>query len=266
MATRNWITGGAVTTALVLLAACGDGVGANGAATLDLQVATAGSATAAAPEHRVIRGADTLIISSVQLVAREIELEAEDGACAQQQGSDSTGADTASATDRDCAEVETGPVLLDLPLTPGARQTVSTAVQAGTYNEVEFKIRPPDDDDAADLAFRNAHPALQNLSILATGTFNGTPFTFTSDVEAEQELRFPTPIVATGGPVALTIFVDVDAWFVTPDGAELIDPALAGIGTQLRATVESTIKASFEAFEDQNHDGSDDSGHGGSDG
>ncbi len=240
------------------LAACGTMVDANGAATLNLQTATSGQSAISAAERTLDVNGDALVISSVQLVAREIELEGSDGAC---QTSDST--PSADSTNDDCNEVELGPVLLDLPLTPGARQTFSTAVSAGTYNEIKFRIDTPDDDDAADQAFRTAHPELAHTSIRVTGTFNGVAFTFTSSVDAEQKIHLPAPIVAGESAVDLTLFVDVDRWFVTADGTALIDPALGMSGQAMQSVVEGNIKASFQAFEDHDHDGSDDSSHSG---
>lgn len=241
------------------LVACGTMVDANGAGTLNLNTATNRASAISAAERTVSLNGDVLVLSSVQLVAREIELEGSDGAC---RTSDSTSG--ADSTHDDCSEVELGPVLLDLPLTPGAQQNFSTVVSAGTFNEIKFKIRLPDDDDAADQAFRTAHPEFQHASIRVTGTFNGTPFTFTSNVEAEQEIHLPTPIVTGDAAVELTLFVDVDSWFRSVDGTSLIDPALGLVGQPMQSTIEENIKASFQAFEDHDHDGSDDS-HGGSD-
>lgn len=253
MRTRSYLTGLGLFSALSL-AACGTMVDANGAGTLNLQTATGPASAISAAERSVSLGGDVLVISSVELVAGEIELEGSDGAC---QTSDPTSG--ADSTHDDCSEVELGPVLLDLPLTPGAQQNFSTVVSAGTFNEIKFKIRLPDDDDAADQAFRTAHPEFQHASIRVTGTFNGTPFTFTSNVEAEQEIHLPTPIVTGDAAVELTLFVDVDSWFRSVDGTSLIDPALGLVGQPMQSVVEENIKASFQAFEDHDHDGSDDS-------
>ncbi len=246
---------GAVGT-LILTAACGStAVDANGAGTLNLQTATSGQPAIAAAERTLDLNGDVLVISSVELVAREIELEGSEGSCEA----------ATSASSDDCNEVEVGPVLLSLPLTPGAAQNFSTVVSAGTFNEVKFRIDTPDDDNSADLAFRASHPEFEHASIRVIGTFNDVPFTFTSDVEAEQEIHLPTPIVTGDAAVDLTIFVDVDGWFMSADGTTLIDPALALPGEPMQALVEGNIKASFQAFEDHDHDGSDDSGHSGTD-
>lgn len=232
------------------IAACGTMVDANGAATLALQAATSPQSAISASERSLDLNGDQLVITNVELVAREIELEGNDGAC----DDSSDGADSSSV---DCNEIEVGPVLLELPLTPGASQVLSTAVSAGTYHEVKFRIDVPD-DDAEDAEFRSAHPEFTNMSIRVTGTFNGSAFTFTSRVEAEQKLEFAAPLVVGDGTVDLTIFVDVNRWFLTADGTSLIDPALALAGQPMQAVVENNIKASFQAFEDHDQDGADD--------
>lgn len=232
------------------ITACGTMVDANGAATLALQTATSPQPAISASEHSLDLNGDQLVITNVELVAREIELEGNDGACDDL-------SDDADSSSTECNEIELGPVLLELPLTPGATQTLSTAVSAGTYHEVKFKIDAPD-DDAEDAAFRAAHPEFQDVSIRVSGTFNGNAFTFTSRIEAEQKLEFAAPLVVGDGTVDLTIFVDVDRWFVTADGTALIDPALALAGQPMQAVVENNIKASFQAFEDHDQDGVDD--------
>ena len=67
----------------------------------------------------------------MQLVFREIELENEthQSAC-----------EAASSSEGDCAEIELGPFLVDLPLgVGGAARTVTASVPAGTYDEVEVQ-------------------------------------------------------------------------------------------------------------------------------
>ena len=257
---RRGLTMTVAGASLLTLAGCSGVLDVNGMSNVNMRLATQPASAISAAEHSIALGGNTLVITGVQLVAREIELEAEDGACA----AASAVLDSTSSHDDGCEEVEIGPVLLDLPLTPGTAQGVSATVQAGTFNSVQFEIHVPDDDDAADQAFRAAHPDFTNASVRVTGTFNGTPFTFTSNVDAEQEINLPTPLVTTGGAASLTLFVDLDKWFVTADGTGLVDPALAGAGGAFQSVVEGNIKASFHAFEDENHDGSDDSAHGGS--
>jgi hypothetical protein len=240
----------------LLLTACSDGgSGPTGDAQVSLSLATRGAAAAnaavvAGPETYTDGAGHTLVIDRVQLVLREVELENET-----HQGACDTGASSG-----DCAEIELGPFLADLPLgVGGAARTVTASVPAGTYDEVKFKIREPDDDTSADGAFVAEHPEFAHTSIKVEGSFDGTPFTFTSDLRAELKLELSPPLVVDGsGTTDLTLFADLGAWF-RDAGGSLIDPASAANATLVR----DNIARSFNAFEDENHDGSDD--HGGND-
>jgi hypothetical protein len=246
-----------VGVALVLTACSDAGSGPAGDAQVSLNLATraataaASSAALSAPETYTDAAGNTLEIDRVQLVLREVELENEthQSAC-----------EAASASEGDCAEIELGPFLVDLPLgVGGAARTVTANVPAGTYDEVKFKIREPDDDTDADKAFVAAHPDFAHTSVKVEGSFNGTPFTFVSDLQAELKLELSPPLVVDGsGTTDLTLFADLGTWF-RDAGGNLLDPS--SVSGQ---TVADNIAGGFHAFEDENHDGSDD--HGGDNG
>lgn len=234
------------------VAACSsDGSGPSVGAQLALNVATeAGVGSAAGTPDTITLGADVLVINSVELVLRDVEFER----------MNSDACDSLSTGHDDCEEVDAGPVLLDLPLGAGATQAFTVSVDSGTYDEIELKLHKPEDSGgAADQAFLAAHPDLKDVSVRVSGTFNGTPFTWTTDVNAEQELDLQPPLTvdATGSAEA-TLFVDIHSWFLQAGGAALIDPALALKGGVFEGVVANNIKASFEAFEDEDHDGSGD--------
>ncbi len=84
------------------------------------------------------------------------------------------------------------------------------------------------------------------------GTFNGQPFVFTSSVEAEMEFHLEPPMVVDATGANVTVFVDVGSWFRAAGGV-LINPA--NLSGTLRSTVEANIRASFEAFGDDDRDG-----------
>jgi hypothetical protein len=246
-----------VGVALVLTACSDAGSGPAGDAQVSLNLATraataaASSAALSAPETYTDAAGNTLEIDRVQLVLREVELENEthQSAC-----------EAASASEGDCAEIELGPFLVDLPLgVGGAARTVTANVPAGTYDEVKFKIREPDNDTDADKAFVAAHPDFAHTSVKVEGSFNGTPFTFVSDLQAELKLELSPPLVVDGsGTTDLTLFADLGTWF-RDTGGNLLDPS--SVSGQ---TVADNIAGGFNAFEDENHDGSDD--HGGDNG
>jgi hypothetical protein len=198
-------------------------------------------------------GVNTLIITRVQLVVREIELKRVEATTSCDEGSD----------DR-CEKLEVGPVLLDLPLgTGGAARSFSVAVDTGTFDEVEFEIHKPSDDDATDASFVQSHPEFAGASIRVTGSYNGVAFEYTSDLNAEEEIELSPPLaVAASGDAELTLLVDLDRWFRDPAGA-LVDPASASIDGTNEQLVEANIRNTLHAFEDEDHDGTDD--HGGED-
>lgn len=242
--------------AAALLAACGDGAGPGTGVSLSFAARTSAAAPApgvwgavAAPsaEPIITDGTNTIELSSVQVVLREIELKRVEVA-----DCDST------ASDDDCEEFETGPVLVDVPLTGGVETLVTVDVPAGTYDEIEFEIHKVSNDDPEDAAFRAAHPDLVGLSIRVTGTYNGTPFSFETDLNAEQEFELAVPLVVEegAGGTNLTVRIDLDGWFRTAGGS-LIDPASANKGGPNEGLVKENIKNSFEAFEDRDRDGDD---------
>lgn len=249
--------------AAATLAACSSTSSGSGTAgTVSLNLATtpvartaamvAGTGVSLAPET-IADGTNTLIIDSAAVVLRKIELQAADtsqGACNPD--------DDSEKSDDDCEELKLAPVLVDLPLGgTTAERKFTVEIPAGTYKELEFKIHKltGSSNDAALLA---AHPEFANASIRLKGTFNGTPFTFLSDVTAEIEQELSPPlVVAAAGATDLTINVDLDSWFRT-NGTTLIDPATANKDQPNESVVSNRIRASFKGFEDKNRDGRED--------
>ncbi len=195
-----------------------------------------------ARDDTLTSGADTLIISRAQIVLREIELKpVETPAC-----------DTESSG---CSDIEIGPVLVDLPLAPGAVRQFQVLIPPGDYDEIEFDIHKVDDDDPDDAAFRQQHPDFVDLSIRVQGTFRGQPFLFESDLNVEQELDLSPPLmVEATTSTNVTIRVNLGEWFRTATGA-LVDPATANKGGPNESLVTENIKRAIEAFEDEDEDG-----------
>lgn len=196
-------------------------------------------------------GSDTLILRSLEVVLREIELKrVETAACdsIEQNG--------------DCEEFETGPVLASFPL--GAANTataVTVNAPAGQYDKLEFEIHKTDSTSSADAAFIAANPNFNGISIRVTGTFSQggsrSDFIYTSDLDESQEIFFSPPLdVVDGTGANLTVRLDLSTWFV--NGGALVDPATANKGGPNEGIVKESIKQSIDAFEDDNHDGHDD--------
>jgi hypothetical protein len=220
-------------------------------------------------------GPDTLVLDSVRMVLRDIRFErAEDSSCDDDQGDDQ--GDNHSASIHDDGEVDdnghdddacesynAGPFLLDLPLGPGVERAFSVPVDTGTFDELRIRIHKPEDNgDPRDAAFLADHPEFSGVSIRAFGSFNGSPFEYTTDLSAEQRMNLVPPIVVAAAlsQVDVTIKVDLTGWFADGLGG-LVDPASANAGGLNQNLVEDNIKSSFHAFRDEDHDGHDDDGN-----
>ena len=190
----------------------------------------------------VTSGANTLVITKAQLVLRELELKL----------STTESCSTGTAADN-CEEIQLGPMLIELPVTDVVASPITAQVPSGTYREIEFDIRRPQ-TDPADLAFVAANPNFNNVSIRVEGTYNGTPFVFTSELDQEVQIDFNPPVVITDGNNNATIAVDIRSWFTNPDGS-VINPTTANPGGANTGVVSERIKMSLRAFEDDDRNG-----------
>jgi hypothetical protein len=193
-------------------------------------------------------GANTLIISKVELVLREIELHRAGSL-----------ADCATGVDDVCEELEIGPLLPDVPLgTQGAARNFSVQLTPGSYDQVEFEIHKASPSD--DVAFVQAHPEMSDASVRVSGTYNGSAFTYIGHFDVEMKFSLSPALVANETAASdLTLFVNLDQWFRN-QGGSLLDPSTANSGGPNSGVVEQNIKTSLEAFEDNDHDGRDDHG------
>jgi hypothetical protein len=261
---RNHLTTFCVIASTLALAACTEGTGSRGIAPVSLALSSTVSATApavaqAGASETFTDGTNTLVISSVEVVLRKVELKrAEAG---QPAGCATSTSGITASEDGQCEEqndeLEAGPVLVNLPL-GGIERTFTVDVPAGTFDALEFQIhKPGNDGDAADQDFLKAHPDFAGLSIRVKGTFKGTDFTYTSDLDAQQELKLAQPLVVQAGtPASVTIQLDLDGWFRS--GGTLLDPATAAAGAENENLVRDNIVRSFHAFQDNDEDGMDD--------
>jgi hypothetical protein len=229
--------------------ACSDGpAGPEGSGTVVFQLATMGTGATTAPSLAVsvTRGPDEIIITDVQLVARKIKLGRDEGGCPADIEDDSEDGD-------ECPPLRLGPLLLDPPVDEGADPTFTVDLPAGIYDELMLQIHKPTNNNE-DAAFIAANPDFNGVSIRVNGTFNGTPFSFTTDLTQVVKIALDEPVeVVADGEVGLTLLLDVAGWFLDQGGAALLDPA--ALSQQDRSRVEQNIRQSFHAFEDDDADG-----------
>ena len=260
----------AILTAAGLIA-CSEGTGPGNKPLISFNVSTLSgtSGNLQSVSDTVVGGANTLVLDQVELVLRDIRFKRlNDDACDDEDSvlrpaSHDDGENGNDGNDDACETVNAGPFLLDLPLGSGVEKVFSVPVDTGTFDELRIRLHKPEDDgsDPADLAFLAAHPEFAAISIRAIGTWNGAPFTFTSELDAEQEMQLTPPLVVTdaGANVDVTLKVDVATWFADGNGG-LVDPATANKGGQNENLVRDNIEHSFDAFQDEDHDGHDDGG------
>lgn len=270
----------------VALAACrADGGGPAGMGRVNLAVSGRRSMFASTNASVVQSGnstiiaadSDTVVVNTVDLVVRRIELKPVETAACDSVGdggehSDSAGEHSDSAgedgmAERDsqgCEEIKAGPVIVSLPLGDTAvTALVNVSAPAGQYDKLEFKIHAPRLPE--DSTFLKANTGWDSVSIKVTGIFihgtTQTPFTFTSALEAEQEVGISPPLVVdASGTANVTLRFDLSGWFAGAGGVGLVNPA----DSTNAGLINENIHRSINAFEDDNHDGHDDhSGEGG---
>ena len=246
---------------LPLFAACGDPTASNGGATnLSVSFASSGVTAKNAAGNAIIVGAsnDTLAISSVQLVLNDVELKLAGVSSCPDSIPARTSGDDDSSDDDGCSRIDLGPMLLDLPLDSVGQSKFAVAIPAGSYREVEFeldKVRTGSSASRAESLFVAQHPEFRDMTVKVTGTYRGTPFTFTSRVEAEVEFEFePALVVEAGVNDNITVSLDLGRWFRGETGA-LLPPT-----AQNQSRIEQNIATSFDAYGDRDRDGKEDRG------
>ena len=240
---RYGVLGFALGSSVLLASACSDSVGPRGARALSVSFSTATAAPARSISASLAASpADSIVLSKVQLVLSNVELQRVDASCTL----------TAQGKEGDCQDIEISPVAIELPLTAGAKTAFSASIPDGTYSELEARISPARAGSSS-ASIVTAHPELADKSIRVTGTFGGAPFVYSTDLTAELELSFSPPIAVTKDGLNVTVGVDVNSWFLGANGARL-DPRIATNA----ATINANIRRSFKAFEDDDKDGGDD--------
>jgi hypothetical protein len=234
--------------------ACSDAStsGARRALTVSLTTQAQAGALAdrALADVTIAMGTNALVISKAQIVARRIELAPADAStCA---GTAESGDDDAEVNDG-CAQVETGPVLLDLPLDASTKTNITASVPPGTYRGLELRIGPVSSGNRRAVEFLTTHPDFKNASVRVEGTYNGKAFVFMSPVDARIESLFSAPVTVDASNPNVTVAIDLTNWFSDGAGGTL-DPSNSANSSRISANIAS----SFHAFEDDDHDGHDD--------
>jgi hypothetical protein len=181
------------------------------------------------PPNEMSSGGHTIVLSSATMTASELELK---GLSAGGSGSSS------SAT---ASKFETGMVTVSIPVEGGTSREITSQIAAGTYDRFEMDIR----------------------TLRVQGTYDGSPFDVTMQINDEMESRLvPALVVADGSAsTAVRVALDLQSWFRSEAGG-LLDPRQAGSDSTIAATIRANVRSSFDAAEDHDRErADDDSGH-----
>ncbi|MFQ5676183.1 MAG: hypothetical protein ACE5G1_09820 [bacterium] len=141
------------------------------------------------------------------------------------------------------------PFVQDLMLATQLQQIETVQVPFGTYKKSKIEI---DDLEPEDGLAYTQNPDLQDRSVFIQGTFDGVPFTFTSDFSEEQERELqPRLVLDENSPSTnIVLVLNMGNWFVDENG-NLLNP----LSPDNRSKIEKSIKDSIDIFEDDDDDG-----------
>lgn len=220
-------------------------VGCGGSAKVSLS-ARAGAKPTPAPVAPIASSAQPLALASgieldrVRFAIRRLKLETT---------ATTTTSTSGESGESSANEVSVGPFIVDLQgaaLNGGVQQVFDAEVPVGTYREVKFEIHRLDETSGV------ADPVWKTASILIDGKVDGSPFTFSSGLDEEQERE--ARIAVEAGQNNITLNVDPANWFVSTSDGGRLDPR----DSSSRSQIESNIKSSIDTMEDDDEDGHED--------
>ena len=213
--------------------------------------------TTSAAGMTITRDGDVLLVTKAQLVVRNVKLKSAAAVCSDDDDDESSSSSSQRKDGDGCAAIRVGPYLVDVPVNGADGARVAVTVPAGTYSSIRLWLHKVTSSDAADLAFRQANPVFNDISLRLEGTFNGAPFIFVTDVNAKLTVPLAKPLVVGTGGDDVTVTIDLSTWFLRSSGG-LYAPAAANTPGQVRAQVQNNIRGAFRAFKDKNKDGKED--------
>ena len=176
---------------------------------------------------------EILHLTSVKILLKEIEF--------------------SQAGSEDSLEIESGPQVVSLSLDARITGLTAAKIPPGVYDRIRFTIHKPEDQEqVADTVFKSGESGGSRYSVVITGFYHDTPFTFRSSESTRLELRLTTPVtVVEDGVANVTLMIDPYLWFQT--NGLFLDPF------NQTQQIEDLIKASFaSAFRDNDRNGDPD--------
>jgi hypothetical protein len=158
-----------------------------------------------------------------------------------------------------CHVLERGLVLLEAPLDGSVRSLVAALVRPARYGALGLRLHAPNRADAMDSTFLALHEGFEGTSLRVEGLWDGEPFTFERTLDEERWVELRPMVVESGRTANVTLRLDPSSWFRSEDG-RLVDPRIVALDPVAAAGVDSRIRTSIAAFEDDDVDGVADSG------
>jgi hypothetical protein len=158
-----------------------------------------------------------------------------------------------NSSSEDSTEVEGDSRVLNLAMDARMTEFAAAKIPPGNYNHVRFQIHKPDENElVSDSAFTPGGSGNQRFSIVITGFYHETPFTFRSSQSVEIDFLLDPPVkVSDNGIANVTFKIDPYLWFST--NGLIMDPF-----NQIKE-IEGLIRNSFaEAFRDNDRNGEKD--------
>lgn len=175
-----------------------------------------------------IKGSNgTLTITDIHFIVDDFELEKADAVCDEQTG---------KMEEDGCEEFESKPFFVNLPLGNQPLSLSTSAVNDGSYSELEFEISDFDADEQDDPAEAKQMKALlthvqkafpdwpKSASMVISGKFKSntgelTEFTTYAEAEVSIEMQLDPPLeIQAGTGHKLTVKINPDKWFTRNDG------------------------------------------------
>lgn len=153
----------------------------------------------------------------------------------------------------DSVELESGLRVVNLAMDAKITELSAVRIRPGEYDRIRFTIHKPDDQEqVSDSAFIAADSTHQRFSVVITGFYHETPFTFRSQESAAQELRLVAPVNVTDDEtINVTLKIDPYLWFTT--NGLILDPF-----NQTKEINDLLTKSFADVFRDNNRDGDPD--------
>lgn len=202
--------------------------------------APSSGAEAAAVSRSVTVDEETdLVVDSVHVVIRELQVAREGAECAFGAPGSGTGGDDGS----DCLEVRLGTRVDTLPTDDGTRDIVQNgAIEPATFDRIVFRLNVLEPGETGDQDVLALRPDLQGASVKITGTSGGEPFEILLAPEEEVAVEADDPLtIEDEGSGRMTLHWDVASWFDDPDGEGPIDPVAAEEGAELRSQISANL-------------------------